>query len=368
MNDQNQFVNAYLRQALANLHDVNVIRHFVGFPLLGVPPALNEATVICPDIEWWQKEPKPTTEIGVAELMVKGAKPQDHAENILTGIQVAHARNSEHAHLRNKFIGAGDPEKFFFGTTKFVTMEEAKEVISQSFLRPRVGGDGSFQPIILVGHAVDNEFEHIKKIFGVDLRSYGTIVKVIDTQVMAKQANIRGPKGPYIGLRDLLEHFHIHIHNLHTAGNDAAGTLIAAVLLAVKDVIYPGIGNRKPPQQVRGRPVQSAIQRIMAIGKSLPPPSWGSHTFCTRCGRDNHLRQECFAKVNCSICRDSGVVRLYNAHRTHMTSKCLYQYQDLPPADHAARPAAPSFHAGPCTQQDDYVTLVSDDDDDDYYI
>lgn len=178
MYGEGQFVNEYIRNSLAHQSDANVIRHFAGFPFLGAPLGLNQATVVCLDIEWWQKEPKPTTELGVAELMVKGMIPLDHAENVLTGIQVAHARIMNNAHLRNNFPGAGDPENFLFGQTKFVTEKEAKEILIRTFVRPRVGGDGSLQPIILVGHAVDNEFDHIKNTFGIDLLSYGSIVSV----------------------------------------------------------------------------------------------------------------------------------------------------------------------------------------------
>jgi hypothetical protein len=333
-------MNSYLAGALANQGDADVLRHFIGFPFLGAPAALNEAAIVCLDIEWWQKEPKLTTEIGIAEIMAKGLFPSVHAENILTGIQVAHARPIPYAHLLNNFTGAGDPEIFHFGTTKFVTAEEAKQVIINTFVRPRVGGDGSLQPIILVGHAVDNEFDHIQRAFGVDLRSYGTVVKVIDTQAMASNAGIHGPKGPSIGLRDLLEHFNINISNLHTAGNDAAGTLIAAVLLALKAGLYPASPG-KPPAIVQGRNMQDVVESVMAIGKSMPPPPWGCELYCTRCGRDNHVRKTCFAKVWCTICRDSGVVRLYNAHKTHTTANCTYQYQALPSPDHGSRSATP---------------------------
>jgi hypothetical protein len=337
-----QFVkdmNSYLAGALAIQGDADVLRHFIGFPFLGAPAALNEAAIVCLDMEWWQKDPKPTTEIGIAEIMLKGMIPGVHAENILTGIQVAHARAIPYAHLINNFHGAGDPENFHFGTTKFVTSEEAKQVIIDTFVRPRVGGDGSLQPIILVGHAVDNEFDHIQRAFGVDLRSYGTVIKVIDTQVMASKAGIEGPNGPSIGLRDLLAYFNIKISNLHTAGNDAAGTLIAAVLLALKPGLYPSPG--KPPAIVQGRNIQDVVNRVMDIGKSMPPPSWGCIFYCTRCGRDNHVRKTCFAKISCAICRDSGVVRLYNAHKTHTTANCTYQYQFLPTVDHGSRSTTP---------------------------
>ncbi|KAF1912176.1 hypothetical protein BDU57DRAFT_506163 [Ampelomyces quisqualis] len=331
--------NTFLANVLADQPDANVLRHFVGFPILGAPTMLNNAAIVCLDIEWWQMDPKPTTEIGIAELLSKGVAPSTHAENILMGVQAAHARLMDNAHLLNSFKGAGDPEVFSFGTSKFVTAEEAKQVIINTFVRPRHGGDGSLQPIILVGHAVDNEFNHIQEAFGVDLRSYGTIVKVVDTQVMAREAGIQGPNGPSIGLNDLLAYFNVSIENLHTAGNDAAATLIAAVLIVLKDGLYP-LG--KPPAVVQGRHIQDVVERVMAIGKSSPPPPWGRQRFCTRCDRENHVRANCFAKVNCEICRTSGVKKLYNAHLTHATSKCTYNHYSLPLPDHGSRKVTPA--------------------------
>ena len=93
--------NSYLTSTLASQTDADVIRHFAGFPILGVPSTLNEAAIVCLDVEWWYKDPKPTTEVGIAELLAKGLVPSVHAENILTGIQVAHARITPHAHLRS---------------------------------------------------------------------------------------------------------------------------------------------------------------------------------------------------------------------------------------------------------------------------
>jgi hypothetical protein len=333
--------NSILMGALANQNEANVIRHFVGSPILGTPLSLNEAAIVCLDIEWWQRDPKPTTEIGVAEIMSNGLFPSVHAENILTGIRAAHARIIPHAHLLNNFAGAGDPENFQFGTTKFVTAEEARQVVINTFVRPHHGDKNSLQPIILVGHAVENEFDHIKRAFNVDLRSYGSVVKVIDTQIMAYKAGVRGPNGPLIGLRDLLTHFNINISNLHTAGNDAAGTLIAAVLLALMGDLYPA-GNEKPPAVVQDRDIKDVVENVMATGKSSTPPSWGRMVYCTRCNRDNHVRVDCFSLVRCSICRDSGVVRLYNAHKTHMTCNCTYQYQKLPDPDHSSGSVTPS--------------------------
>jgi hypothetical protein len=72
--------------------------------MLFAPFILDQAAIISLDVEWWQKEPRPTTETGTAELMSKGLiLLQIHAENILTEIRAARTRLMLHAHLRNSY-------------------------------------------------------------------------------------------------------------------------------------------------------------------------------------------------------------------------------------------------------------------------
>lgn len=209
-------LNLWLKKVLENCDEVSVLRHFLGFPIFGAPATLHKAAIVCLDIEWWQNEPHPTTEFGISEIMTTGQAPTALAENILSSIQVAHARVMPYAHLKNSFKGAGDPGIFEFGTTKFVTGEEAHEVLMNTFMRPSCSGDGSLQPIILVGHAVENGVDHLRRAFEIDLRTCSTIVKVIDTQAMAVAAGIKGRAGRIISLKHLLEHFSMDINNLHS--------------------------------------------------------------------------------------------------------------------------------------------------------
>ena len=176
------FRDSYLAHEISRLYDISIIRHFFGFPIFGAPPSLHEAAIVCLNASWWQHSQYPTTELGIAELITKGLSPTIHAENILRGMRVAHARIMPNAHLLNQYTEAGDPEAFNFGTTKFITIDEAKDILINTFVRPRLIGDsnGTHQPIIFIGHAVQNFVTHIKDSFGVDLMGLGTIVKVID--------------------------------------------------------------------------------------------------------------------------------------------------------------------------------------------
>jgi hypothetical protein len=108
---------------------------------------------------------------------------------------------------------------------------------------------------------------------------------------------------------------------------------MAALLVACKAVIYPYAKNGVP-DIVAGCSMAEVVQRVMYVRKNLPPPVWGTTAYCIRCGRYNHVRASCFAKVSCTICRDSGVVKLFKAHKTHDTSKCLYQYYTMPERDY----------------------------------
>ncbi|KAL1646149.1 hypothetical protein SLS61_007959 [Didymella pomorum] len=196
---------------MSRISDISIIRHFFGFPIHGASPKLHKAAIVCLNASWWQNPPDPTTEFGIAEFMVKGASPTTHCENIINGIRNAHARVIPNAHLLNQYTEDGDSEAFNFGTTKFVSLEEAKKVLINTFVRP-----------------------HMR----IDLVDLGTITKVVDTQNLAKDALIHSPKGPNISLADLLEHFKTRISNQYNAGNESAGILIAALLTSLRDDIY----------------------------------------------------------------------------------------------------------------------------------
>jgi hypothetical protein len=69
-------------------------------------------------------------------------------------------------------------------------------------------------------------FNHLERAFDNNLRQYGTIVKVIDTQAMAVVAGIKGPAGRIISLKHLLEHFGMKPENLHSGKYSFAESLL----------------------------------------------------------------------------------------------------------------------------------------------
>jgi hypothetical protein len=329
-------VKAELAAYLSTQKDIDVMLHFLGCPLVDAPNSLSEAAIVSLNLEWWEKEPHPTTEIGIAELHPVEQLPTTHAENILTEITVAHARIAENSHLLNRFHGAGKPDEFHFGTTKYVTMQEARQILVDTFCRLPADRKGKMQPMILLAHGADGKFNHIKEKMGFDVLGLSTVVKVLDTQRLAQQAGISGPKGPTISLEHLVDHFNINNHNLHTAGNDAAYTMITAVLASLKNHIY-GQHLAKafdpPPEIANGLHIAEVINKVMWVNRKNPPPSWGQLEYCSRCSGSDHLRNNCYAKVACEICKNSENPKVARAFKTHMTEKCLYHhYLPLPAA------------------------------------
>ncbi|ORY03760.1 hypothetical protein BCR34DRAFT_544959 [Clohesyomyces aquaticus] len=322
---------AQLTTFLSHHSESTVMRHFLGMPLPEAPSLLNHAILVGIDTEWWEKDPKPTTEIGIVELdasYLQRQAPGVHAENILTKMRVSHARVIPYAHLVNRFKGHGDPEQFDFGQTVFATPTELQMMLIQKF-SGRLGQYGnSLRPVIFVGHAVKNDFEKLQESFGINLPNIGSIIKVIDTQSLAKEARIHGTRGPNISLKELVEFFNIKPVNLHSAGNDVAYTMMMAILAPIKNKLYPAATTAfrgKPPALVKGRHIQATVDNVMRIRKFTPTPTWGRRLFCIRCDMDSHVRPDCYSYVTCQICiaHQDPMVRKYAW--THKTNKCIRQ-------------------------------------------
>ncbi|KAF2635603.1 hypothetical protein P280DRAFT_493592 [Massarina eburnea CBS 473.64] len=311
--------------------DTTILRHFLGGPgiLPMAPEYLATSAIICLNLEWWQKEPHPTTEIGIAEFFPSTTGPSMHAANHLSNIRIAHARIMPHAHLENQFSGAGKAEDlFYFGTTKYITLSSARDILTNTLLRTNTAGQK--QPIILLLHGAEAKLAHLKNKLGVDVAGLGTVVKILDTQTLAKQANIPAQKGAMISLADLSRHFNIAPVNHHNAGNAAAYTIMCGILATLKHEIYgkylPATGlSQVPPTTILGRSMGDVVGSVMRANRNAPVVPWGTEVFCTRCDGLDHLVGMCMARVLCEECLGSGDPRKVRAARTHKVEKCVFR-------------------------------------------
>ncbi|KAI4713926.1 hypothetical protein J4E89_001375 [Alternaria sp. Ai002NY15] len=192
--------------------------------------ALQDAIIVASDAEWYEHDDHFITELGISVLDPRSV-PQPFSSSpwsILPSMENYHVRIKPHAHLTNKDLCEGHPDAFQFGSTTFVSVKEAKEMLRSVFTRRDIYGN--LRPIIFVGHAVSNDYEVIKSRFGLDLEELGTIVATIDTQVLAVEHGLVNPSRK-IRLAHLLAEYDIKEPYLHNAGNDIVCTMIAAFLM-----------------------------------------------------------------------------------------------------------------------------------------
>lgn len=233
--------------------------------LLGlVPPTKNkpvkDVTFICIDCEAFEHNQKKITEIGsslfkffssralltflgIATLdsrAIKDVDPGENGESWFKLMNHLHLRPIEYKKLVNKKFIKGCPEDFDFGTSTFITLRHASEILNNIFRDPSriheacdpdVEIADTDTEIILVGHDLRNDTEYMKRLRFTPQHVVGSL----DTQVLARPSKKQGP-----GLKALLAALSIDAKHLHNAGNDAAYTLQALVALAVQQHRRPG--------------------------------------------------------------------------------------------------------------------------------
>jgi hypothetical protein len=87
-----------------------------------------------------------------------------------------------------------------------------------------------FCPVVVLGHALHGDMAMLKSTLGFDAIALGTVVKIIDTQNLAKECEYApSGNGNQIGLGNLVAKCSFEYRDPHTASNDAAMTLISAV-------------------------------------------------------------------------------------------------------------------------------------------
>lgn len=87
--------------------------------------------------------------------------------------------------------------------------------------------------VIIVGHGLKNDTDYLQTL-GFSLAVYSNVVSKMDTQTLGG-----GTKKAQVGLEKLLLALGVHATNLHNAGNDAAYTLQALLLIGYQYNVDP---------------------------------------------------------------------------------------------------------------------------------
>lgn len=154
------------------------------------------------------------------------------AEAWTSKISSVHYCIKEYAHLVNKRWVRGCPDSFLFGESHKISRHRASAILGRIFQDPKslLTAHSSGRPeealrnIVLVGHDLSNDSSYLKTL-NFSLQEVKNVVKKVDTQKLA------GTKKRTIGLKRLLQALDVEPQFLHNAGNDAAFTLKAMVLM-----------------------------------------------------------------------------------------------------------------------------------------
>lgn len=170
-------------------------------------------------------------------------------------------------------------------------------------------------PVVVLGHALHGDMAMLKDTLGFDAMALGTVVKIIDTQHLANECGIYpSNSGNKISLKNLVAECGFEYRDPHTANNDAAMTLIAAVQMVL-------------PENLKDGSLQEIVDGIEVASKQQEWV-WGDDLYCLRCGKyghtkDKYFKKICYAKVKCSHCIVSNIEKRRQAAGTHRTECCI---------------------------------------------
>ncbi|KAF2810839.1 uncharacterized protein BDZ99DRAFT_462149 [Mytilinidion resinicola] len=242
---------------------------------------------------------------------IQGLEPGPNAKNWLDKIWFYHLRIRDHGHMVNTRFCPRNLESFDWGTTKWVTKVEASRALHEVFTERIEPIKPELCPVVFLGHAVHGDSQKLVEHLQFDMTAIGSVVSTLDTRVIASERGYRG-RGDKIGLGPLCSRFNISPKHLHNAGNDAAYTMLAAVLM--------GLTNEQKEAAQSDEPMENLMTSLMAAGKSYKPAAWGVRRFCTRCDRVGHTQPECMAREECSKCKTKG----RRGFRNHATHRCTW--------------------------------------------
>lgn len=306
-------------------------------------PLIEHCVLIVVDTEAWTANTDEMTEIGlvVAEHYAGKAlngKLGDFGEEVLKKMKYYHLRICENAHLKTSAAWMRGAAGNRFGSSRFVTFAEAREILDILLNQPIISSSPSLtglkRPVILMGHAVSHDTENMGKSgLKYNFKKHGTVVAEIDTQTMVKEAGCWFDKkspGNDIGLDRLCEEvFGFKHEDAHTALNDAARTVVCGVNLALRNFRW----KKEKDGEHGGRSMQDVALGLEAYTQATFSSPWGSVHCCTRCGSRAHsdTQDQCKAAVYCNACDrfDETTLAVPNTEKqrhisSHIETFCLH--------------------------------------------
>ncbi|KAF2763428.1 hypothetical protein EJ05DRAFT_38512 [Pseudovirgaria hyperparasitica] len=314
-----------------NKHDgLSLVAHCFGLKDASYMNIPRDVVFVAHDFEAYtpaHSGKRPVTEAGVAffdtRTINRVGDPGQNGENWLAQIMAAHLRVEDRGHLINRHWAQSCGHQFDFGHSQWVPIEDMKTLLDRTVCIPDKGPDVpisardmSSKPasdpdlrnrnVVLVSHAFHNDDGYMKTPdINFDYSAYGTVVGIVDTQVMGSRQGFEGMRFP--ALKRLCGNFNIDLLHPHNAGNDAAYTMISLVLLGLEYAHLRGYRFGRGPTNAA-----PAVAELMYRLKEdyirywlTNPPKPGYR--CQICGRKNsHAAEECELHIKCEDCGCHG--------------------------------------------------------------
>ena len=181
---------------------------------VSAPYLFDRNTVfVCVDIEVYEKNHHSLTEIGVTTLDtldLNNIPLGEGAHNWMKRLRPRHFRIAENSHLKNTEFVAGCADRFEFGTSEWISIQEVPYVLASCFtvpfsepgkylpyptnIRQMLRGGSKLPPlvkdnpdvkrnIVLVGHNIEADIDYMRKA-GYDVGNLPNVVEAIDTATL----------------------------------------------------------------------------------------------------------------------------------------------------------------------------------------
>lgn len=151
---------------------------------------------------------------------------------------------------------------------------------------PPLASSPRYRKILRADHASGNEDKYLSQL-GCSDDVLGTVIGAIDTQVLARARGFAITTLHQIRLSYLLEIFGVYPAHCHNAGNDAAYTLFATLMMALKAA---GRGDVLPHHDLMAKGTRLLVKLdAPGTGMKLLVPK----KFCTDCQRTSHNKDAC---------------------------------------------------------------------------
>ncbi|CAO2648654.1 Nn.00g079210.m01.CDS01 [Neocucurbitaria sp. VM-36] len=224
--------------------------------MLPTPFGFERSVVfVCVDVESYERAHHKITEIGVATLDTReltGIAPGKDGVNWRKMIRARHFRINEYRHLVNSEFVTGCPDRFDFGTSTPVNLEDAALHVAACFHAPfgahhtnGIQGIATLMSkadlsekrnIIFLGHDTLGDVRYLQQL-GYDPMKVENIIEALDTAVMYR---VWRREQQATNLGKILDAFDISGWNLHNAGNDATYTVQAMLAICVREATIRG--------------------------------------------------------------------------------------------------------------------------------